>query len=92
MSVQVNQTTKKRRVGDGTPGPGRPKGSQNRVTSDVRQMVHKALNEAGGVEYLLIQSRENPVAFLSLVGKIIPKEVSLPTDVAGFSLVINRSK
>lgn len=55
-------------------------------------MVHKALNEAGGVEYLLIQSRENPVAFLSLVGKIIPKEVSLPTDVAGFSLVINRSK
>lgn len=80
------------RIGEGKRGPGRPKGSVNKVTGDVRAMVLAALDEAGGSEYLLIQSRENPTAFLSLVGKILPKEVTLPTDVAGFSLIINRSK
>ena len=30
---------KKARVGDGTPGPGRPKGSTNKATTDVRKAI-----------------------------------------------------
>lgn len=66
------ETQKKRKVGDGTPGPGRPKGSVNKVTADVKAMVLAALNEAGGAAYLLEQAKTNPNAFLTLVGKVLP--------------------
>jgi hypothetical protein len=40
MSDSVNQSEKKRwRVGDGTPGPGRPKGSTNRATDRTRAAI-----------------------------------------------------
>jgi len=63
-----------------TSGQGRPKGIPNRITSDVRGMVLAALDAAGGIEYLVTQARENPTAFLTLVGKILPREVK--ADVA----------
>ena len=64
------------RPGDGTPGPGRPKGVPNKVTEDVKTMIIKALHKAGGLSYLVRQSNENPKAFLSLVGKVLPLDVT----------------
>lgn len=63
-------------IGSGKPGPGRPPGSQNKVTKAVKEMVIQALDEAGGVQYLVTQSRDNPTAFLTLVGKVLPLQVS----------------
>lgn len=65
-------------VGNGKPGPGRPKGSVNKVTGDLRAMIGEALAAAGGVEYLTTQAKANPSAFLTLVGKTLPKEVTGP--------------
>ncbi len=65
-------------VGEGKPGPGRPKGSVNKITADVRKMIINALKRKGGVEYLVKQADENPVAFMGLIGKIIPKEITGP--------------
>jgi hypothetical protein len=39
-------------------------------------MVLQALSQAGGVKYLKRQADENPNAFLSLVGKVIPLQVA----------------
>ena len=39
---------KPRRVGDGTPGPGRPKGSRNRTARLLKDAVLAAAAEAGG--------------------------------------------
>lgn len=39
-------------------------------------MVEQALHEAGGVAYLTEQARENPSAFLALVGKLLPRNVT----------------
>lgn len=39
-------------------------------------MIINALDEAGGVEYLKKQSEENPTAFLTLVGKVLPLQVT----------------
>lgn len=73
------QTAKKpRRVGDGTPGPGRKAGVPNKMTTALKEMILQALDEAspgGGIEYLKLQSAENPTAFLSLVGKVLPLTV-----------------
>ena len=57
-------------------GKGRPKGTVNKVTREIKEMVVQALSEAGGVDYLVEQSEKNPVAFLGLVGKIIPLQVN----------------
>lgn len=67
--------------------PGKPKGAVAKVTADVKQMVHEALHNAGGVEYLTQQATENPKAFMSLVGKTLPKEMSLELQVASRDLI-----
>lgn len=59
---------------------GRPKGAQNKVTRAIKDMVAQALDRAGGVDYLIAQAEENPTAFLTLVGKVIPLQVAGQLD------------
>ncbi len=40
-------------------------------------MIEKALRDAGGAEYLREQARESPAAFMALVGKLIPKDLTV---------------
>jgi hypothetical protein len=70
-------------AGKGKPGPapgqrfgGRQKGTPNKLSGDVRAMIFAALDEVGGHSYLVEQARANPVAFLSLVGKVLPMQVN----------------
>lgn len=58
-------------------GKGRKKGVPNKITADLRSMILGALEDAGGQQYLVTQSRDNPNAFLALVGKCVPKDVNL---------------
>lgn len=62
------------------PGPGRPKGVPNKTTTEVKQMILDALAGAGGVEYLIRQADEKPAAFLALVGKVMPMQVTGDPD------------
>jgi hypothetical protein len=39
-------------------------------------MILGALNNKGGVDYLMKQADENPTAFLTLVGKVLPMTVA----------------
>lgn len=39
-------------------------------------MIINALHKAGGERYLVKQSKENPRAFLALVGKVLPLDVT----------------
>ena len=61
-------------------GKGRPKGARNKLTRDIREMIRAALNQAGGVSYLVKQAESNPTAFLTLVGKIIPAQINATVD------------
>ena len=58
------------------PPGGTRKGSPNKLTGAVRDMVLAALNELGGIEYLKRQAEKNPVAYMALLGKILPTQVS----------------
>ncbi len=64
------------KIGQGKPGPGRPKGTPNKINAQLRDMILQALDGAGGVEYLQKQADANPNAFLSLIGKVLPMQVS----------------
>jgi hypothetical protein len=56
-------------------GKGRPKGVPNKVNGQLKDMILQALDGAGGAEYLQRQADENPAAFMSLVGKVLPMTV-----------------
>jgi hypothetical protein len=58
------------------PGQGRPKGSPNKITVDIKQMILAALDKAGGEKYLLLQAKKNPTAFMTLIGKVLPTQVT----------------
>lgn len=61
------------------PGPGRPKGSQNKITAELKDMIRNALDKAhpdGGEAYLVQQAQTNPNAFLTLLGKTIPADIN----------------
>lgn len=62
------------------PGPGRPKGVPNKTTALLKDAILKAAEAAGGAEgmvgYLQMQAKENPGPFMSLLGKVLPMQVT----------------
>jgi hypothetical protein len=71
-------------------GKGRVKGSKNKLGMEVKVMIETALSQAdpkGGVEYLRKQSAANPVAFMGLVGKILPKQIDVGVSVLAVDLL-----
>ena len=87
-------TTAKNKIVKNTPpraGAGRPKGSPNKTTAAIKDMIVQALEKKGGVEYLIQQADANPTAFLTLVGKIIPLQVGGdPTNPIGIQIIERR--
>lgn len=59
-----------------TSGQGRKPGVPNKLGRDIKEMVVGALCAAGGVNYLLRQAEQNPVAFMGLVGRVLPLQVT----------------
>jgi hypothetical protein len=66
------QTIKKHKA-----GPGRPKGSQNKTTKCLKDMILGALDAAGGEDYLQRQADENPGPFMALIGKVLPSTMAI---------------
>lgn len=55
---------------------GRQKGSLNKTTKELKDMILQALDESGGVEYLKQTAIDHPTAFMTLIGKVLPLQVS----------------
>lgn len=67
-------------------GGGRPPGSPNKLSTSIKEMVERALHKAGGVDYLTRQAELNPVAFMSLVGRVLPLQLA---NADGQALVVD---
>jgi hypothetical protein len=55
---------------------GSRKGVPNKTTAALKDMILGALNNKGGVTYLEKQADQNPTAFLSLIGKVLPMTIA----------------
>ena len=57
-------------------GAGRPKGSLDKGNAAIREMIIEALEGAGGVSYLIDKAESHPQAFMGLIGKVLPLQVT----------------
>lgn len=55
---------------------GRKAGVPNRVPAALKEMILQALENKGGVAYLEKQAIDEPVAFMSMLGKVLPLTLS----------------
>jgi hypothetical protein len=66
---------------------GRQKGTPNKLTRSLKEAILEAAELAGGsggtVQYLQTQALANPTAFMSLLGKVLPMQVTGPDDDKG---------
>ena len=69
-------------------GKGRKKGVPNKITASVKEMILAALDAVGGQRYLEEQAKQNPQAFMSLLGRIIPSEINGQVRTIGENLVV----
>ena len=65
--------TPKEGVNRGNAGKGRPKGSPNKITADLKRAILEAAEAAG---YLTLQATENPASFMTLLGKVLPLQIT----------------
>ena len=86
MQSEVEQNTKLVKAPRKPPaaGNGRPKGAKNKNSKLLKDAILEAAERLGDsrsgkkgmVAYLEMQAEENPVAFMSLMGKVLPMQVT----------------
>ena len=63
---------------------GKPKGTPNKTTTQLKEAILAAAEQAGGdgglVNYLHDQARMNPGHFMTLLGKVLPMQVAGDKD------------
>lgn len=90
FNCKLEYTRMPRKKGDPRdPASGRKKGTPNKTTAEVRQMIIESLSAVGGVEYLKEQAVLNPGPYMTLVGKILPKDMSIDM-VGGLTIVLKK--
>lgn len=65
---------------------GRKKGTPNATTKELSQMILGALDRLGGEDWLLQSAEQDPACFITLVGKLLPKDIRLG---GGLKLQVN---
>lgn len=67
----------------GQPRPanaGRRKGTPNKITTDVKRALLQAFTQLGADKYLVRQGKVNPRAFLAILGRAIPTQLTGKND------------
>ena len=72
--------------GGARPGAGRPKGSPNKLSHSLKEMILAALDDVGGKAYLSKLAIENSSAFSSLLGKVLPTTLSADESNGGLGV------
>lgn len=54
---------------------GRKAGTPNKLTKTIKAAIEEAFDKAGGADYLATMAIEQPAAFMTLLGKVLPTQV-----------------
>jgi hypothetical protein len=86
----ASSTSAKKGQPSKNPG-GRPKGSLNKVTTDMRAAIREAFELEGGVKYLRKLAKEDPKTFTMLLSKIVPRELEVESKGKGWEQILNET-
>ena len=101
MSTKEEQTNKIVKNSEKPPaaGKGRPKGAMNKNSKLLKDAILEAAERAGSkfgkeglVSYLEHQAEENPSAYMSLMGKVLPLQVTGSGDSGEHKFIIKWQK
>ena len=56
-------------------GKGRPKGATNKMTRTIKAAIEEAFTTVGGADYLAKMAVQQPAAFMTLLGKVLPTQL-----------------
>ena len=62
---------------------GRKKGTPNSIGQELQAMLKASFSRVGGIEYLVRQAEENPVAYMGMISKLLPKQVESKVTMDG---------
>lgn len=76
------------KIGEGAPGPGRPKGVPNKTTTALKEAILKAAELAGAdmkgkdglVGYCQFLAVNEPKSFTTLLGRVLPLQMAGDPD------------
>ncbi|WP_300563154.1 hypothetical protein [Companilactobacillus sp.] len=54
---------------------GRVKGTPNKMTRTIKAAIEEAFHKVGGSSYLATMAIEQPAAFMTLLGKVLPTQM-----------------
>jgi hypothetical protein len=101
MGTNKEQTNKIVKNSEKPPaaGKGRPKGAMNKNSKLLKDAILEAAERAGNkfgkeglVSYLEHQANENPSAYMSLMGKVLPLQVTGSGDSGEHKFIIKWQK
>lgn len=59
---------------------GRPKGSPNKMTREVREVIAEAFQKAGGMKAFVGWAKKHPTEFYKIYAKLLPLSVAVGGD------------
>lgn len=57
-------------------GAGRKPGAPNKLNATIKELIVGALDDVGGREYLAARALDQPVAFMGLLGRVLPLQLT----------------
>lgn len=54
---------------------GRKRGTPNKLTAELKDIILQSLAEVGGVKYLITQAGAEPKSYMLLLGRVLPLQV-----------------
>jgi hypothetical protein len=76
--------------GGARPGAGRPKGSPNKISQSLKEMILRSLDRVGGEEYLERLAIENSSAYSSLLKAVLPTTLTADTESGDAKIIFER--
>lgn len=55
---------------------GRQKGTPNKINAGLKESILAALDQVGGVAYLVEKAHSEPKAFMALLGRVLPMTIA----------------
>lgn len=66
---------------------GRQKGTPNKLTRTIKEAIEASFEQVGGADYLARMALEQPTAYMTLLGKVLPTQIDGNMQVIGMPLI-----